>query len=67
MATATMHGWVDTVDQYGKGAWIALMVLGFIAFWPIGLAVLGFLIWSGRMGCSKRDWKQRAWGGRSGP
>lgn len=29
---------------------IAGMVLGFIAFWPIGLAVLFFLIGSGRIG-----------------
>ncbi|MDO9711071.1 DUF2852 domain-containing protein [Paracraurococcus lichenis] len=29
---------------------IAAMVLGFIAFWPIGLAVLFFLIGSGRIG-----------------
>ncbi len=39
------------LDEYGKPAWIALIVLGFIAFWPIGLAILAFTIWSGRMGC----------------
>jgi len=39
------------VDDFGKPAWIALMVLGFIVFWPIGLAILGYLIWSRRMGC----------------
>lgn len=54
MNTATIESWVTTIDQYGKGAWIALMVLSFIVFWPIGLAVLAFLIWSGRMGCSSR-------------
>ena len=43
------------LDDYGKPAWIALMVVSFIVFWPIGLAMLGYLIWSGRMGCSKRD------------
>ena len=42
------------LDSYGKPAWIATMVVGFIIFWPIGLAILGFLIWSGRMGY----WKQ---------
>jgi len=41
------------LDDYGKPAWIAVMILGFIAFWPIGLAILAYLIWSGRMGCSK--------------
>ncbi len=41
------------VDDYGKPAWIILMILGFIIFWPIGLALLAYLIWSGRMGCWK--------------
>ncbi len=31
--------------------WIVLMVLGFIAWWPLGLVVLGAIIGSGRMGC----------------
>lgn len=39
------------LDGYGKGAWIGVMVLGFILFWPAGLAVLAYLLWSGRMGC----------------
>ncbi|HEU5017117.1 MAG TPA: DUF2852 domain-containing protein [Pseudolabrys sp.] len=39
------------IDEFGKLAWIALIVLGFIAFWPLGLAILAFTIWSGRMGC----------------
>ena len=40
-----------TLDEIGKPAWIALMVLGFFVYWPIGLAILAFVIWSGRMGC----------------
>jgi hypothetical protein len=43
------------LDDIGKPAWIALMVLSFIIFWPLGLAMLAFLIGSGRMGC----WKHR--------
>ncbi|MFN3657587.1 MAG: DUF2852 domain-containing protein [Pseudolabrys sp.] len=39
------------LDEYGKPAWIALIVLGFMVFWPLGLAILAFTIWSGRMGC----------------
>ena len=39
------------LDEYGKPAWIALIVLGFLAWWPLGLAVLAFTLWSGRMGC----------------
>jgi len=42
---------VEKLDEYGKGAWIAFAVLGFIVFWPLGLATLAFLYWSGRMGC----------------
>jgi len=30
---------------------IALMVLGFILWWPVGLAILFYMIGSGRMGC----------------
>jgi Protein of unknown function (DUF2852) len=43
------------LDEWGMGAWIALLVLGFIIWWPLGLATLAFLIWSGRMGCWKRS------------
>src|SRR3546814_13202481 len=43
------------VDDLGKPAWIALVVLGFIAFWPAGLAILFYLVWSGRMACWKNS------------
>ena len=39
------------LDDIGKPAWIALTVVSFILFWPLGFLVLGFLIGSGRMGC----------------
>jgi hypothetical protein len=42
---------VAKLDELGKPAWIALMVLAFIVYWPVGLATLAFLIWSGRMAC----------------
>lgn len=42
------------LDEYGKPAWIVTMILGFIIFWPLGLGILGYMIWSGRMGCSKK-------------
>ena len=45
------------LDQRGKPAWITAMVLGFIFFWPIGLALLAYMIWSKRMfsgNCSRR-------------
>ena len=37
------------LDERGKGAWIAAMIVGFIFFWPIGLALLAYMIWSKRM------------------
>ncbi len=42
---------VAKLDELGKPAWIALMVLAFIVFWPLGLAILAFVLWSGRMSC----------------
>ncbi|MBO0763691.1 MAG: DUF2852 domain-containing protein [Hyphomicrobiaceae bacterium] len=45
-----MHGVIARIDDFGRPAWIVLMVLGFIVYWPIGLAVLAYIIWSGRMG-----------------
>lgn len=51
------EGWLDA---RGKGAWIAAMVFGFIFVWPVGLAILAYMIWSKRMfnkscGQSRRD------------
>jgi len=53
------------LDDYGKPAWITVMVLGFILFWPIGLAILAYLIWSGRMGSWKHS-KAGRWHSNSG-
>jgi hypothetical protein len=39
------------LDEFGKPAWIVLMILGFFAWWPLGLVILAFMIGSGRMGC----------------
>jgi len=44
---------VAKLDELGKGAWIALTILGFVYWWPLGLALLAFMIGSGRM----RSWK----------
>lgn len=49
-----MSQMVERIDDFGRPAWIALMVVSFILFWPLGLAVLAFLLWSGRMGCGGR-------------
>ena len=42
---------VAKLDEFGKPAWIVLMILSFIWWWPLGLAILAFMIGSGRMGC----------------
>lgn len=42
----------DWLDERGRWAWIAAMVLGFIVFWPVGLAILGYMIWRKRMFCN---------------
>ncbi|MFO1036527.1 MAG: DUF2852 domain-containing protein [Geminicoccaceae bacterium] len=42
------------LDEFGKPAWIAFVVLAFAIFWPLGLAVLAFAIGSGRMSCGGR-------------
>jgi len=47
-------GLIEKIDDLGKPAWIALTVLSFILFWPVGLALLIYLKGSGRMFCSKR-------------
>lgn len=43
------------LHDMGLPAWIAIMILGFIVWWPLGLVTLGFLIWSGRMSCHGRS------------
>ena len=50
----------ERLDDIGKPAWIALMIVSFIIWWPIGLATLAFLFWSGRMGCGHHgNWHER--------
>ncbi|PHP68986.1 hypothetical protein CSC94_03110 [Zhengella mangrovi] len=36
-------------------ATIGLMVLGFVVFWPLGLAMLAYIIWGDRLEGFKRD------------
>lgn len=37
------------LDEWGKPAWLSLVVLAFLAAWPLGLAVLAYLAGSGRL------------------
>ena len=50
---------VAKLDELGKPAWIALMVLAFIVYWPVGLAILAFIFWSRNMGCHSGERWQR--------
>jgi hypothetical protein len=64
----TVNEWAtrgrDWLDERGKAAWIVAMVLGFIFFWPVGLALLFYIIWSKRMSC--RGWKRGRQGAHIG-
>jgi hypothetical protein len=42
-------GTVTWLDRRGKAAWLIVMILSFIFVWPIGLAILFYMIWSNRM------------------
>jgi hypothetical protein len=56
----------DWLDARGRAAWIAATVIGFVLFWPIGLALLVYIFWSKRMGCNwnrtSRHYRQRGMG-----
>ena len=58
------------LDDLGNPAWIALVVVGFIIWWPLGLVALGYLVGSGRLarwtGCGARRWQQQAQGNAGG-
>ena len=54
-------GVVARLDEYGKPAWMMAMIAGFILFWPVGLAILFYLIGSGRMSCWKHERRMGRW------
>jgi len=39
------------LDNKGRGAWVAAMVLGYIFVWPVGLAVMIYMIATNRFSC----------------
>ena len=58
------------LDDLGNPAWIALTVVGFLIWWPLGLLALGYLVGSGRMarwtGCGARRWEHEAQSNKHG-
>lgn len=55
------------LDGHGRKAWITAMVLGFIFFWPVGLALVAYMTmtnrWSKQMfGQSCRKNRHTHWG-----
>ena len=37
------------MDEFGRPAWVLATVAAFWMFWPLGLAVLAYLAWTGRL------------------
>ncbi|KPQ09819.1 MAG: protein of unknown function DUF2852 [Saliniramus fredricksonii] len=54
---ARIEAWLD---DHGRGAWIAAIVLGFIAFWPLGLALLLWMLWRGKAGSRSGGCRSRS-------
>ena len=48
-----MHAVMDRLDDLPRPALVALAIIGFIVFWPVGVALLVYTIWSGRMFCGR--------------
>src|ERR1700691_378208 len=61
---AHLHGWVPPFIP--KPILIVLTILGFIFWWPVGLVILAFMLWSKHMGCAGYR-RHGAWREGSGP
>ncbi len=46
-------------NRFKHPGWIILMVFAFIAWWPIGLAVLAFMLWNRSCGRSNERWQEK--------
>ena len=40
---------LSRMDELGRPAWAFAVVLGFWLLWPVGLAILAYLAWTGRL------------------
>jgi hypothetical protein len=52
------NGWRGP-SRFTHPVWILAMILGFIFWWPVGLAILAFMIWNKNMSCHGGDRWQR--------
>jgi hypothetical protein len=50
-----MASFATRLDELPRPIWFALAILGFIVWWPLGLAVLAYLVWSRKMACCGFD------------
>jgi Protein of unknown function (DUF2852) len=57
---------VAKLDAFGRPAWIILMIVGFMVWWPVGFMVLAFITGSGRVGCGQGKMDQLGRGDRWG-
>jgi hypothetical protein len=46
-----MASFAAQLNELPKPIWLAVAILGFVFWWPLGLAVLAYLLWSGKMAC----------------
>ncbi len=48
------------LEDVGRPVLLGVMAIGFMWFWPIGLAVLAYLAWTGMLG-NKGGWSFNFW------
>lgn len=66
-------GWTPPPFWYPAGISrpmaIVFTVLGFVFWWPVGLAMLVYMVCTGRLGCGgrRRGWHMSAWQQGNGP
>jgi hypothetical protein len=57
---------LSKLDEMGKVAWVAVVFAAFWAAWPLGLAVLAYLVGSGRLRAWRTEAAPGAWFNLSG-
>jgi Protein of unknown function (DUF2852) len=46
-----MASFAARLDEWPRPIWIALAILAFFVWWPLGLVISACLLWSGKMRC----------------